>query len=192
MNILIDGLPEAIEIDDIIYDINADYQTALRILQAYEDDDLTAQERCIVLLNLLYKEPPQNPLKAVKQGLRYLDCGDDTEEKQLQTTADGCRYYSFTHDARWIYAGVDRVLNGRLSRGSFVHWWEFVTAFMELPEDCMMSRILYLRQQRAKGKLSLEERRQWVDMRHILELPVQLSETEQAARDAFMELLGGY
>lgn len=63
-------------------------------------------------------------------------------------------------------------------------------AFMELPEDCMMTRIIYLRTQQAKGKLTKEERQQWYEMRDILELPIELTAEEQAARDEFMRLFG--
>jgi hypothetical protein len=188
MNILIDGLPIAIEIDGQEYGINADYQAGLRIITAFEDGDLTIQERCAVMVNLLYKERPENFQEAVRRGVMFLDGGKAPEER-TKTVSDGNRYYSFSHDARWIYAGVDRVLHGRLNRGEFVHWWEFMTAFMELPEDCMMSRILYLRQQYAKGKLTREERQQWHEMRDVLELPIELTEEEQAAQDEFMRRL---
>lgn len=188
MNILIDGLPMAIEIDGREYEINADYQTGLRILTAFEDPELTIQERCAVMVALLYKAQPTNFQEAVRLGVIFLDGGQAPEGKKI--ASDGNRYYSFKHDARWIYAGVDRVLQGRLSRGVFVHWWEFITAFMELPEDCMMSRILYLRQQYAKGKLTREERRLWYEMRDVLELPIELTEEERAVQDEFMRLLG--
>lgn len=186
MNVLLDGLPAAIEIAGKEYPINADYQTGLRIISAFEDEELTDYERCAVLVALLYRAPPEDFPEAVRLGVKFIDCG---REDKSEASADTNRYYSFSFDAQWIYAGVDRVLHGRLSRGEFVHWWEFVTAFMELPEDCMMSRILDLRQQMAKGKLTLEERRQWAVQRDILELPVELSREEQAAADEFMRKL---
>lgn len=189
MNILIHGLPTAIEIDGQEHEINADYQTGLQILTAFEDPELTTQERYAVMVALLYKTQPANFQDAVRLGVLFLDGGQSPEGKKI--ASDGNRYYSFTHDARWIYAGVDRVLQGRLSRGAFVHWWEFITAFMELPQECMMSRILYLRQQYAKGKLTREERTLWSEMRDVLELPIELSEEEQAAQDEFMRLLKG-
>jgi hypothetical protein len=187
MNILIDGLPTAIEIDGHEYSINADYQTGLKIIVAFEDSELAIFERCLVLVELLYKEKPENFQEAVRLGIVFLNGGTDPKEEKQK--ADGNRYYSFNHDARWIYAGVDRVLQGRLSRGEIVHWWEFMTAFMELPEGCMMGRILYLRQQYAKGKLTKEERQQWSEMRDILELPVELTSEEQSMADEFMRLL---
>lgn len=188
MNILLDGLPTAIEVAGEVCEINADYRTALRIITAFEAPELTGSEKAAVLVSQLYKQPPGDYQAAVSQGVKFLDCGDSTGGGD---GGSGERTYSFAHDARYIYAAVDRVLGGRLNRGGFVHWWEFVTAFMELPEDCMMSRILYLRTQRSKGKLTKEERQQWAQMRDVLELPVELTAEEQQVEAEFMRLLKG-
>lgn len=186
MNILIDGLPTAIEVSGQICGINPDYQTGLKIIMAFEDYELVAQEKCAVLVQLLYKETPQNFSEAVRLGIKFLDCG---EAKQEGSTGDGIRKYSFTHDARYIFAAVDRVLRGKLSKGEPVHWWEFVMAFMDLPEDCLMSRIIYLRAQHAKNKLTKEERQQYYEMQDILELPLDLTPKEQQIQDDFLRLL---
>jgi hypothetical protein len=187
MNILIDGLPTAIQIGDKVHEINADYQTGLRIVTAFEDNELTAYEKCAVLITLLYKESPADFETAIKKGVLFLDCGEGKKEEGI---GDGIRKYSFIHDSKYIFSGVDRVLHGRLSTGKFVHWWEFVMAFMELPEDCMMSRIIYLRTQYAKNKLTREERQQYNEMRDIVELPLELTSEEEAVKDKFMKLIG--
>lgn len=188
MGILISGLPQAIEIDDVIYDINTDYQTCLRIIMAFEDNNLAAFEKIHILINLLYKETPHDFEQAYLKGIKFLDCGESHEDK------DSCkierdRLYSFEHDEKYIFSGVDRVFNGRLSKGDYVHWWEFVMAFMELPDDCTMSRILYFRTQHSRGKLTKDEMRVWNENRELFELPESLSYEEEQAKNKFMELL---
>lgn len=189
MNILLDGLPRAIGVAGQTIDINADYQTGLRIITAYEDPELTIQEKHIVMIKLLYKQPPADMQEAIIQGVKYLNSGEGGESEGGESPSG--RKYSFSFDAGWIYAGVDRVLGGKLSRGEFVHWWVFYTAFMDLPEDCMMSRILYLRAQHEKGKLSKEERQQWAASRKILELPAELTQEDYDVQTEFMRLLNG-
>ncbi len=188
MNLLIDSLPTAIEIEGKIYNINTDYQTGLKIIMAFEDKTLTELEKQSILLNLLYREMPSNIGMALQKGIKYLNCGDSgqTENQGIEQ-----RVYSFSHDGKYIFSAVDRVLNGRLSKGDFVHWWEFVMAFMDLPEDCMMSKIIYYRTQFAKGKLTKEEKKVYFDNRSIFELPVELSNEEETAKNKFFSLLGG-
>lgn len=187
MSMLISGLPTAIEIDGQIYEINADYQTALKIIMAFEDSELTGFEKSLLLIDLLYKERPQNTEEAINKGVKYLDCGENQGKGE---PIDTQRKYSFAHDEKYIFSGVDRVLNGRLSKGDFVHWWEFVMAFMELPEDCIMSKIIYFRTQFAKGKLTKEELRAYQENRDLFELPEEFTAEEQAKADEFMRLLG--
>lgn len=184
--ILTDGIPIAIEVEGIEYDINADYQTGIKIIMAFEDNELTQYEKCMVLVELLYKETPHNLNEAVSQGIRFLDCGGNS---QGTGESDGARKYSFTQDDKYIYRAVDGVLQGRLSKGNFVHWWEFVLAFMELPEECFMSRIIYLRTQKAKGKLTKEERALYYKIRDIVDLKEEYSFEEQEQVNKFMELL---
>ncbi|MDD3041039.1 Gp15 family bacteriophage protein, partial [Bacteroides sp.] len=116
-----------------------------------------------------------------------LDCGEVSKGSGGEPSS---RKYSFTHDEKYIFSGVNKVLNGRLSTGEFVHWWEFVMAFMELPEDCVMSKIIYFRTQFAKGKLTKEEKQVYYENRSMFELPVELTAEEEAAEAQFMELLG--
>lgn len=186
MEILINGLPRYIDIDGKEYEINCDYQTCLRIIEAFEDRELTQSEKMSVLIDLLYKDTPNNIETAVLQGIKFLDCGECTKSTESGETI---RKYSFKHDERYIFSGVDRVLSGRLSKGDFVHWWEFVMAFMELPEDCIMSKILYFRTQYAKGKLSKDEKRVYAENRNLFELPEELTQEEEAAKDKFMRSL---
>ena len=98
--------------------------------------------------------------------------------------------YAFSQDERYIFSGVDKVLNGRLSRGEYVHWWEFVFAFMELPEDCMMSKILYYRSRRNAGRLTKEEQRLWAKNRDIFEVEETQTAEEKEKYDNFMNRLG--
>ena len=62
-------------------------------------------------------------------------------------------------------------------------------AFMDLPEDCMISKIIYYRMQFAKGKLSKEEKKVYYDNRRIFELPEELTAEEEKARNKFFESL---
>lgn len=186
--ILIEGLPTAIDIKGEIYDINANYQTGLKIITAFEDTELTQFEKCMVLVELLYKDIPEDLNEAVKQGIRFLDCGEGNEGSG---SSDSIRKYSFTQDDKYIFSAVDKVLNGKLSKGDFVHWWEFVLAFMELPEDCMISKLIYLRTQKAKGKLSKEERELYYSIKNLVDLENDYNQEEQKEIDEFMKLLKG-
>ena len=153
-----------------------------------EDNELTDREKGIILLKNLYKEIPVNIEEAVEKGIRFLDRGKSPQGSESQKLQD--RRYSFKKDDNYIYSAVDRVLSGRLSKGELVHWWEFVMAFMEMPEDCMISKIIYYRTQYAKGKLTPEERRAYNESIELFELPMEMDAEEEEKHNEFMGKLG--
>ncbi len=187
MGVLTSGLSTAISVNGEAYKIRADYQTCLKIIMAFEDRELTSTEKAMVLLELLYIDKPTDLQTALEKGVQFLDCGEKREEGG--ESGENSRKYSFAHDEKYIFAGVNKALNGRLSTGDFVHWWEFVLAFMDLPEDCMMSKIIYYRTQHAKGKLTREEREVWAKNKDIFELPVEMTVEEQQKEAEFLRRL---
>lgn len=187
MGVLTSGLPTAISVNGQVCSIREDYQTCLRIIMAFEDMELTSMEKAMVLLELLYIDKPDDLQTALEKGIQFLDCGDKRGDEE--ESGDASRKYSFSKDEKYIFAGVNKVLNGRLSTGEFVHWWEFVLAFMDLPEDCMMSKIIYYRTQYAKGKLTREEKEVWVKNRDIFELPMERTAEEKRAEEEFFRHL---
>lgn len=187
IDLLIDGYPTKIKIDNDVYDINCDYKTGIKIILAMEDKELTQSEKNIILLNLLYKEIPKDYIKALEQGVKFLNCG----EASIESNTNGVRVYSFVHDSKYIFSAVNKVLNGKLGRGEFIHWWEFFMAFMDMPEDCQMSRIMSFRLRYANGKLSKEELKLYNKYRYIYEIPEELTESEKYKYDIFMKALNG-
>ena len=51
MNILTSPLPKKIKIENEIYDINYDYRSIINILLAFEDQELTYEEKIIIMLH---------------------------------------------------------------------------------------------------------------------------------------------
>ena len=100
MNLLTDDLPYAFEIDDKIYEIDTDYKNCLCIIQAWEDNELSTEEKVIITLERLFDEFPHNIEVAIQKAILFLNCGEEeqNEEKKKQK-----RLYSFNQDSKYIY-----------------------------------------------------------------------------------------
>jgi hypothetical protein len=59
VNILVDTLPESVFVNGKEYPINTDFRVGLKIILAFEDNDLTLLEKNLVMLELLYPEKPR-------------------------------------------------------------------------------------------------------------------------------------
>lgn len=187
MNVLIDGLPTAAEIDGVEYELNTDYRIGLQIMTAFEDLDLTGFEKQAVMLQLLYPVIPPDTRQAAELAVKFLNCGQ--EPKRSDDEPDATRYYSWSQDARYIMSAIEQTYHVDLSAAN-LHWWRFSYMFLDLQEDCFFSRLIYLRKQKAKGKLTKEEKEWYYSMREVVDLPEIYTSEEQAAINKFMAQLG--
>ena len=63
--------------------------------------------------------------------------------------------------------------------------------FMDLKEDCFFNRILYLRRQKQKGKLTPDEQKTWYEMRDILDLESENPAESDDNLNEFLTALNG-
>ena len=187
MNVLIDGLPTAVEIDGLEYELNTDYRVGLQIMTAFEDPELTGFEKQAVMLQLLYPVIPPDTRQAAELAVKFLNCGQNPQPGDKE--ADTTRYYSWSQDSRYIMSAIEQTYHVDLSAAN-LHWWRFSYMFLDLHEDCFFRRLIYLRKQKAKGKLTKEEKEWYYSMREVVDLPEIYTSEEQAAINKFMAQLG--
>lgn len=191
MNTLIDKFPTKALIDGKVYELNTDFRNCLKIILAFEDDELLDFEKAEIMLKNLYGENiPKNTDEAIRKAIYFLDCGEEDEEKKVGTS-NSTRLYSFTKDAKYIYSAIKQTHGIDLESIEYLHWWKFVYLFLDLNPECFFCKIIDLRNKKKKGKLSKEERRLYIQLCDILELndKPKFTEEEQKEIDEFMELL---
>lgn len=183
MNALLNKFPTKVRIDNIDYEINTDYRTCLRIILAFEDEELTIEEQYYIMLNLLYKEIPNNIELAIEKGILFLNCGEmcNTEETNKRT-------YSFNKDAKYIYSAMNQTHDIDLENIEYLHWWKFVFLFMDVDKDCAFSYITSLRYKKNNGKLDKYDKKVWLEMREVVDLDYHPEDDEESE---FMRLLNG-
>lgn len=187
MNLLVDRLPEAVEIDGQEYDINADFRACLRTILAFEDDELTDIEKQLVLLQNLYPVIPEDKLKALQQGVKFLNGGEGEREGEIETHL---RLYSFEQDAGYIFAAF-RQTHGIDLETVQLHWWKFLALFMDLGSETTFCGLVSLRKRIKTGKASKEEIRAYRDMREVIDLkePDRRTPEEKEKEAEFMRLV---
>lgn len=184
MNILTEKLPTKIRVNRKVYDINYDYKTAIKTLMAFEDDELTQSEKCYILLNNIYKEkvPKEDELEAISKGIKFLNLGEDSEDdKQNQKP----RIYSFNKDATYIYSGINQTHKIDLEADENLHFWKFMSLFMDMSPDCMFGELVYYRTRKQEGKLTKEEKQQYEKIKDLVEL--EKVKVKSEARTKFFE-----
>lgn len=185
MNVLTDKFPTKIKVKDKILKINSDFRNCIKIIQAFEDDELYDEEKYLILIKRLYVDEvnEEDLEEAIMKGIKFLDLGEeskDTDEKPSK------RLYSFIKDDNYIYTGIRQSHNIDLNSIEYLHWWNFVYLFLDIGQDCMFNQLVYYRQRKNEGKLTKDEKKLYVSMRKILDLDYVEDEEDD---DKFMQKL---
>lgn len=150
---LSEEFPSIIEVSGQEIEVNTDFRVGLDIMQDFEDVELDGEERLYLMVKRLYKEAPLDIEEAIMQGIKFLNGG---EEKLSTETESKPRVYSFTRDARLIYAAFSQT-HGIDLQTAQMHWWKFMALFLDLGADTAFNSLVNLRKRHYEGKTSEEE-----------------------------------
>ena len=185
MKLLVDELPTAVEIGGKEYAINVDFRACIRTILAFEDPDLTGQEKQMVMLQNLFPVMPDDPGGAIEQALKFLNGG------QLNEVPDESplRLYSFAKDAGYIFAAF-RQTHGINLETDNMHWFSFMALFSDLGSDTSFCNLINLRKKVKTGKATAEERQAAEEMgdAFLIEEPDLHSAEETEISDTFDRL----
>ena len=128
---MIGSLPTTLNVGGEDRRIRSDFRTALLILEAYADPDLTDYDKCVVCVECLFEDeiPPELYDDALKQACWYLDGGNVAHSRV------SVRVIDWAQDEAIIFPAINKVLG-----------W-----FQEIGEGAL-STIVGIRYKLARGK----------------------------------------
>lgn len=178
MNMLIDLLPDSVEIDGKAYAINTDFRISIMFELLMQDDELDDAEKTMQALKLYYPVIPPNKAKAVEKIIWFYRCG---KESQNDTETGGKKQkpvYSFDYDDGYIYEAFLQQYNIDLQDIEDFHWWKFRSLFKGLSDDTEFVKIMGYRSVKITSKMSKEQKQFYKKMQSIHALPVSHKEEE--------------
>jgi hypothetical protein len=181
-------LPKSIKLGEKEYPIRSDYRVGIRLMQMFEDPELTDSEKLFIAMRVIFKDAVISGIylqEALEKTVWFLNGGD---LNQTSSAGSQRRLYSWNQDLRFIIAAVDKTVGFSVRGKAFFHWWDFLSAFSEVGESSF-STIVSQRLLKQKGKQTESDIEWWADNADIAELRVQRSREEQDAVDRFNKLL---
>ena len=144
MNILLDELPEEIEVCGKKYPINTDFRVWIRfeeiLTSAKPEEAIT-----YIILSCMKKEGAAKLPPSLKETLKaicdFYFCREDVKSKDV-SCARTKRLYSFSHDADLIYAAFIQQYGIDLIDIPYLHWWKFQALFKGLSEESRIMKII--------------------------------------------------
>lgn len=176
INMLLDDLPESVEIQGIIYPVNWGYRAMILIEIAMFDTRREEEQKVLDALNIFYLNniPPDIPA-ALDKLLWFYRCGKKEKKEETKKGAPGKkqtkRSYCFEQDAPYIYAAflTQYSIDLNATKSNDLHWWKFHAMFEALDENLKLCKIMYYRVASLNG-LSSEKRKFLNEMKKLYAL----------------------
>lgn len=153
-------LPRSLIIGGKDRPIRSDYRAALDILAAQSDPELADTDKTLIALKILYPDfeeiPRRDYQEAIDQCFWFLNAGEDENRG-----GKGPRLMDWEQDFPLICAPVNRILGKDVRGMEYLHWWTFLSAYMEIGGECTFAQVVSIRDKRARGKKLDQAEREW-------------------------------
>lgn len=180
---MIAELPTSLEVGGVEREIRSDYRAALDIFSAFNDEELNELEKNIVMVEILYVDEiePENMDEAMTKAVWFLNLGDE-----IKSTED-IRLYDWEQDRTMIFSAVNKVCGREVRAEKYMHFWTFVSFFMEIGEG-LFSNVIAIREKQQKGKkLEDYEREFYIKNKDIIDLKRKYDAVVQKEIDTIMK-----
>ena len=191
-------LPTSISVNNTEYAIRTDYRAVMDILTAFSDKEMLGESedetniiRALLILNILFVDEvkPEDQNEAIKKAIEFIDMGIESSRDVKKPTL-----MDWEQDAPLIIPAINKVLGREIRADKYMHWWTFLSAYMEIGE-CSFTHIINIRDKKAKGKKLEKWELEYIqEHKEIVLLKEKLTENEQlereAEKNAVNELLG--
>lgn len=178
-------LPVDVSICGQLFAIRSDFRAVLDALAALQDEALSEQERCMAFLQIMYPAWQRLPdgNEAMRAACDFINLGERVPENQAPKPV----LVDWEQDVRIMAPAIDKVLGYSCRRCEYLHWWDFVGAYMGIG-DGLFAQVVNIRSKRAKGKTLDKAEQEFA--RENAELIGKTAPKLSAAEEEFFKGLG--
>jgi hypothetical protein len=172
------NLQTEIEIDGEFHPIRnkGDYRVVLDVLAVLNDVELTEKQRIEGALIIFFEDAYKikNYQTAINEMMIFINNGE--EETQTSTKAP---IMDWEKDFKLLVAPLNKVLGFEVRSVEYLHWWSFLSGYMEIGESTFQT-VISIRKKRQKGaKLEKWELEFFNENRKMIELPQRITAEEK-------------
>ena len=188
LNLLMDILPEYVNIDGEEYFIDTNFRNGI-IFEKIAFSDIPIKNKVAQLLPIFYTEQmPRNTTVAMETIIGFYSCGVETKKdtapqrrKNGNVVLKPKMIYDYFHDAPYIYAAFLSNYGIDLNDIEYLHWWKFHALFRGLPSSAKIVEIMGYRGTDLGRIKSKSEQERIARMKEIYALPQELSFEDKVA-----------
>ena len=144
-------LPQTLKVCNKDYAIRSDFRDILKIIAAYNDKDLSDQEKVFVCMSRIYKDLDRMPkdkdtyAAAFKAATEFMEC-------RLSSDKPSPKVVNWEKDEQLIFPAINKVAGMEVRAVPYLHWWTFLGYFQAIDREDLWGVVLTIRQKKAMGK----------------------------------------
>lgn len=172
------GLPTSVTIGENEWEIRSDYRAILDIMTALNDVELDDTERAIIVLTIFYPKFDDMDANDYREGLErcfeFMEGGERKQANAKPSTVD------WEQDFQYIIAPVNAVAGKEIRVLEYLHWWTFLSYYMEIDGECTFAQIVSIRDKMARGKALDKSEREWYNRnRELVDRKTKYTQAEE-------------
>ena len=175
-NILIDELPVTVEVDGLIYPINYQADTMIKISLLIEDnpsastDEKIQAEVAFKQIELFYPSIPSNLPEAMERLIDFYSHVPTIQAtRKIGKLEIQRRIFSFKYDASMIYSAF--IQQYSIDNIAELHWFTFKSLLEGLTDDCLFVKAMQFRTVKITNDMSKSEKAYYRKMKRLYALP---------------------
>lgn len=152
VNILLDILPDTVEVEGVEYEIDTNFRAGICFEQLFTAPDIENDMKLATALVLFYGQTiPPNKAEALRAVIKFYRCGAEPTKPKATTAKSAIgkrrmdKIYDFDADAAYFYAAFLAQYGIDLNDVDYLHWWKFMALFEGLKRDNELQRIMEIR-----------------------------------------------
>lgn len=170
-------LPTSVEINGVPFEIQSDFRAALDICAAFSDPELDGQGRTLVALKIFYPDfkriRPEDYQEAIDKCVWFLNARQEDAGQKRPKLMD------WEQDFQYVIAPINRVIGQEVRAMPYLHYWTFMSAYMEIGGDCTFAQIVAIRDKRSRGKKLEKHEKEWLNRnRHLVDFKRKYTEAD--------------
>ena len=147
---MIGDLPKVLTVGGGEYEIRTDFRDVLRVVSAFNAEELSDQEKVLVCLRQMLVTPeaiPEDKLaEAFNAIIQFIECTTSADAGKKPALVD------WEKDEQMIFAAVNKTAGFEVRAVPYLHWWTFLGYFQSIDSEDLWGQVLTIRQKRAKHK----------------------------------------
>lgn len=192
---MIGALPRVLTVAGVDYPIRTDYRNVLQVFEAFQDPELTQEEKWIVTVYLLFEdffcdddvfEALENrfPIEEAMKQISWFISAGQPEKQVLESPT-----YNWKQDEQIIFSAINKVAGKETRELDYLHWWTFLGYFNEVGEGTF-SFVVGIRHKLNRGKrLEKHEKEFLYHNKELVKLDKPRTKEEQEQEDSYKALL---